>query len=179
MTFPKDAELLGTNSEELEIKGSGAHTLVRFSADGRRKLVADLTNTAAGRLRSRVYLLLENIRGANDASVLNAYINLPEGARTGEHRDLMAGAVALYGLRRASIQSGQHGGSGLTFVLDVTPILGELFATKSLDADVIRVTIVPQRQLQDSAGIVVARVSIVSVPAQRVDQRGPSAFGRR
>jgi hypothetical protein len=37
---------------------------------------------------------------------------------------------------------------------------------------------VPQRQLQDSAGIVVARVSIVSVPAQRVDQRDPSVFGR-
>jgi tyrosinase len=165
MTFPKDAKLLGTNSEELELKGSGAHTLVRFSADGRRKLVADLTSTAAGRSRSRVYLLLENIRGANDASVLNVYINLPEGARTGEHRDLMAGAVALYGLKRASIQSGQDGGSGLTFVLDVTPILGELLTTKSLD-DVIRVSIVPQRQLQGSAGIVVTRISIVSVPAQ-------------
>ena len=72
MTFPKDAELLGTNSGELEIKGSGAHTLVRFSADGRRKLVADLTNTAAGRSRSRVYLLLESIRGAKDASVNEA-----------------------------------------------------------------------------------------------------------
>jgi tyrosinase len=78
----------------------------------------------------------------------------------------MAGAVGLYGLRRASIQSGQHDGSGLTFVLDVTTTLGELLTTKSLDADVIRVSIVPQRQLQDSAGIVVARVSIVSVPAQ-------------
>ena len=178
MTFPKDAELLGSNSEELEIKGSGAHTLVRLSADGRRKLVADLTNTA-GRSRSRVYLLLENIRGANDASVLNVYINLPEGARTGEHPDLMAGAVGLYGLRRASIQSGQHDGSGLTFVLDVTTTLGELLTTKSLDADVILVSIVPQRQLQDSTGIVVARVSIVSVPAQRVDQRDPSAFGCR
>jgi tyrosinase len=169
MTLPKDAELLGTNSEELEIKGSGAYTIVRFSADGRRKLVAGLTKTAGGSLSSRVYLLLENIRGANDASVLNVYINLPEDARPGEHRDLMAGAVGLYGLRRASIQSSQHGGSGLTFVLDVTPILGELLATKSLDADVIRVSIVPQRQLQESAGIVVARVSIVSIPAKRVD----------
>ena len=169
MTLPKDAELLGTNSEELEIKGSVAHTIVKLSVDGRRKLVADLTNTAAGGSRSRVYLLLENIRGASDASVLNVYINLPEDARPGEHRDLMAGAVGLYGLRRASIQSGQHGGSGLTFVLDVTSILGELLATKSLDADVIRVSIMPHRQLEDSAGIVVARVNIVSIPAKRVD----------
>jgi tyrosinase len=169
MTLPKDAELLGANSGELEIKGSGAHTLVRFSADGRRKLVASLTNTAAGTSRSRFYLLLENIRGANDASVLNVSVNLPEDSRPREHRDLMAGAVGLYGLRRASIKSNQHGGSGLTFVLDVTQILSELLATKSPNADVIRVSIVPQRHLQDSAGIVVARVSIVSIPASRVD----------
>jgi tyrosinase len=164
MTLPKDAELLGTNSEKLEIKGSGAHTNVSFTADGRRKLVTSITNTAEASSRVRVYLMLENIRGTNDASVLNIYINLPEDARPGEHRDLMAGAVGLYGLRRASIRTGQTGGSGLTFVLDITPILGELLATKSLDLDTIRVSIVPHRELQDSGSIEVARVSIVSVP---------------
>jgi tyrosinase len=164
MTLPKDAELLGTNSNQLAIKGSGAHTIVSFTADGRRKLAASLTNTAEANSRGRIYLMLENIRGTNDASVLNIYINLPEDARPGEHRDLMAGAVGLYGLRRASIRTGQNGGSGLTFVLDITSILGELLATKSLDLDAIRVSIVPHRQLQDSGGIEVARVSIVSVP---------------
>jgi tyrosinase len=164
MTLPKDAELLGTNSEELEIKASGAHTIVRFSADCRRKLVADLTNALAGSSRSRVYLILENIRGTTDASVLNAFINLPEDARPGEHRDLMAGAVGLYGLRRASVGTGQNRDSGLTFVLDITRLLGELFETKSLDADAIRVSIVPNRQLGDSSDIVVGRVSIVRIP---------------
>ena len=164
MTLPKDAELLGTNSEELEIKGSGAQTIVRFTADGRRKLVAGLANTAAASSRSRVYLMLENIRGTNDASILNVYINPPGDARPGEHRDLMAGTVGLYGLRMASIRRDQNGGSGLTFVLDITPILSELLATKSLDADVIRVSILPHRQLRDSTGIVVTRVSIVSIP---------------
>jgi tyrosinase len=164
MTLPKDAEVLGTNSEELEIKGSGAHTIVRFTANGRRKLVTGLPNTGAASSRSRFYLMLENIRGTNDASVLNVYINLPEDAHPDEHRDLMADAVGLYGLRRASIRSGQNGGSGLTFMLDITPILGEFLATKSLDPDVIRVSIFPERQLPDSSGIVVARVSIVSIP---------------
>jgi tyrosinase len=166
MTLPKNAELLGINSEALEIKRPGAHTIVRLTADGRRKLVAGLSSTAAASSRSRVYLLLENIRGTNDASVLNVYINLPEDARPGEYRDLMAGAVGLYGLRRASIQRGQDGGSGLTFVLDVTTILGKLVASKSLEADVIRVSIVPNRQLGDSADIVVGRVSIVSIPTK-------------
>jgi tyrosinase len=164
MTLPKNAELLGTNSEELEIKGSGAHSIVRFTPEGGRKFLAGFTNLAAANSRSRVYLILENIRGTNDASVLNVYINLPENAHPGEHRDLMAGAVGLYGLRRASTRPSQDGGSGLTFVLDITPILGELLATESLDADAIRVSIVPHRQLGDSAGIVVARLSIFSIP---------------
>lgn len=164
MSLPKDAELLGTSSRELEIKGSGAHTIVRLTADGRRKLLAGLGDTAAASLRRRVYLMLENIRGTNDASVLSAYINLPEDARPGEHRALMAGAVGLYGLRRASIRAGENEGSGLTFVLDITKILGGLLAANSLDADAIRVSIVPHRHLGDSTGIVVARVSIFSIP---------------
>jgi tyrosinase len=164
MILPKDAELLGSNSEELEIKGSGAQTIVQFTPDGRRKLLADVPNSAAASSRSRVYLILENIRGTNDASVLNVFIDLPEDARPEEHRDRMAGAVGLYGLRGASIRSGENEGSGLTFVLDITSILSELFATKSPDVDVIRVNIVPHRQLGGSADIVVGRVSIVGIP---------------
>lgn len=164
MSLPNDAELLGTNSGELEIKGSGAHTVVRLTADGRRKLIAGLRDPAAASLRSRVYLMLENIHGTNDASVLSAYINLPHDARPGEHRDLVAGAVGLYGLRRASIRSGANEGSGLTFMLDITKILDGFLAANSLDADAIRVSIVPHRDLGDSADIVIGRVSIFSIP---------------
>ena len=163
MTLPKNAELLGSNSEELEIKGSGAYTIVRFTDEGRRKLLADLPKTAAENSRSQLYLVLENIRGTKDASVLNIFISLPEDARPREHRDLMAGAVGLYGLRGASLRTAQNSGSGLTFVLDITRLLRDLFETKSLDADVIRVSIVPNRQLGNSVDIVVGRVSIVHI----------------
>jgi len=160
MTLPKEAELLGVNSDELEIKGSGAHTVVRLNTDVRHDLVASRTNTSGGTSRDRVYLILESIRGTYDATILNVYINVPEDASQGDHRNLLAGSVGLYGLRRASIQHGEDDGLGLTFVLDITPILMEQPAAKSPYANEIRVSIVPQRQLPDPADVVVGRVSI-------------------
>ena len=160
MTLPKEAELLGVNSDELEIKGSGAHTVIRLNADVRHDLVASRAKTSGGTSRDRVYLLLENIRGTYDAAILNVYINLPEEASQGDHRNLLAGSVGLYGLRRASIQHGEDGGLGLTFLLDITRILIEQSEAKSRYANEIRVSIVPQRQLPDPADVVVGRVSI-------------------
>ena len=160
MRLPKEAELLGDNSDELEIKGSGAHTVVRLNTDVRQDLVTSRANTSGSTPHDRVYLLLENIRGTYDATILNVYINLPEEASQGDHRNLLAGSVGLYGLRRASIQHGEEGGLGLTFVLDITPILIEQPAAKSPYSNEIRVSIVPQRQLPEPADVVVGRVSI-------------------
>ena len=92
--------------------------------------------------------------------MLNTYINLPEDARPADHRDLMAESVGLYGLRRASTLQGENKSPGLTFLLDITQILTELLASKSLNSEKIRVTIVPDRPLPDSITIVVGRVSI-------------------
>ena len=160
MRLPKEAELLGDNSDELEIKGSGAHTVVRLNTDVRQDLVTSRANTSGSTPHDRVYLLLENIRGTYDATILNVYINVPEDASQADHRNLLAGSVGLYGLRRASIQHGEDGGLGLTFVLDITPILIEQPAGKSPYANEIRVSIVPNRQLPDPAEVVVGRVSI-------------------
>ena len=159
MTLPKEAELLGTNSGELELKGSGASTVVKLSTDGQRR-VAALVGGPSAESSGGVYLGLESVRGTFDAAVLNTYINLPEDARPADHRDLMAESVGLYGLRRASTLQGENKSPGLTFLLDITQILTELLASKSLNSEEIRVSIVPDRPLPDSITIVVGRVSI-------------------
>ncbi|PYI91201.1 MAG: hypothetical protein DME97_14730 [Verrucomicrobia bacterium] len=159
MTLPKEAELLGTNSGELELKGSGASTVVKLSTDGQRR-VAALVGGPSAESSGGVYLGLEKVRGTFDAAVLNTYINLPEDARPADHRDLMTESVGLYGLRRASTLQGENKSPGLTFLLDITQILTELLTSKSLNSEEIRVTIVPDRPLPDSITIVVGRVSI-------------------
>src|SRR5947207_11218202 len=159
MTLPREAELLGTNSGELELKGSGASTVVKLSTDGQRRVAALVGGPSASESSGGVYLGLEKVRGTFDAAVLNTYINLPEDARPADHRNLMAESVGLYGLRRASTP-GENKSPGLTFLLDITQILTELLASKSLNSEKIRVTIVPDRPLPDSITIVVGRVSI-------------------
>lgn len=161
MTAPAGTELLGANAREVEIAGAGARTTVPLDADGQRKLAACLAAASEGKPRGRVYLSLENIRGAHDASVLNVYINLPVGARPGEHRHLLAGSVGLYGLRRASIPQGEEGGMGLSYMLDITSVLLELANARLLGADEFTVSMLPQRQLAESDHLLVKRVAMV------------------
>ncbi len=164
MTLPKEAELLGSNPGELEIKDSGASTAVRLSAEGQRRLSELIGGSSAAESSGGVYLGLENIRGTFDAAVLNTYIDLPEDARAADHRNLLAESVALYGLRRATILGGENAGQGLTFILEISRILIELLASKSLNAEEIRVSVMPDRPLPDSITIVIGRVSIFTIP---------------
>ncbi|HEV2806277.1 MAG TPA: hypothetical protein VGW57_15245 [Chthoniobacterales bacterium] len=157
MTLPKEAELLGANSGELEIKGSGAHTTVKLSSNAQRKLSGILSGTNAA---SPIYLGLENVRGTFDAAILSAFINLPENARPSDHRDLLAESVGLYGLRIASVGQEGNAGEGLTFIVEITQILIALFASRSFDPAEIRVSILTDRPLPDSVTITIGRVSI-------------------
>jgi tyrosinase len=159
MTLPKEAEVLGANSGALEIKGSGAHTIVKLTAAGQRKLAA-LISASAETAANSVYLGLENIRGDFDAAVLTAYINLPEDESARDHHNLRAEGVGLYGLRRASIRQGNNDGPGMTFLLDISQILVSQFEAKLLDVEEIPVRIVPDHPLPDSIKLVVGRVSI-------------------
>ena len=149
--MPKEAQVLGANSGELEIKGSGAQTLVKLSSEAQRKLT--------GRPNS-VYLGLENVRGDFDAAVLTAFVNLPEDASPRDHQNLRTESVGLYGLRRASIRHDNNDAPGLTFLLDITQILAEQSATKLLNAEQIPVRIVPDHPLPESINIVVGQVTI-------------------
>jgi tyrosinase len=88
------------------------------------------------------------------------FINLPEGSNPADHPELLAGTVGLFGLRRATMASGQHVGGGLNFLLDIIPIVDRLHLGGALHADTLRVTVVPNRPVPDNADIVVGRVSI-------------------
>ena len=164
MALPKDAKLLGASVDALEMKASRADTIVKLNPDGQRKLASLVSGASAKTPATSVYLGLENIRGDSDATVLAAYINLPEDARPGDHRNLLAGSVGLYGLGRASAPGNENGGQGLTFFLDITRILME---TKPPDTEEIRITIVSARPLPDSVTIVIGRITIFTTPPTR------------
>jgi tyrosinase len=153
-------ELVGASQQPVPIKGSGATASVKLDADVRRKVSASLSMASESAPPDRVFLNLENVRGTHDATVLSVYLNLPEGARPGDHPELLAGSVGLFGLRGASLKDGQHGGQGLTFVLEITKIVDALHLNNTLDADSLRVRIVPRQAVPDQAEITIGRVSI-------------------
>lgn len=165
MALPTDAQLLGASPEPLEMRGSRAQTVVRLNPAGQRTLATLRSGASAGKPTSSVYLGLEDIRGDFDAAVLAAYLNLPEGARPGDHPNLDAGSVGLYGLSRASVPDNENGGQGLTFFLDISRIVMDLLAANLSDTEEIRVTLVSTRPLPDSVLLTIGRISLFALPA--------------
>jgi tyrosinase len=149
MDTGKDSELVGAHDGALQIKSSGARATVKLDPGVRRKLSANLAAASIKALPDRTYLELENVRGTRDAHKLSVYVS-----------GHLAGTVALFGLRRASTKDGQHGGSGLSFELDVTNIIDTLHLENSLDVDSLDVKILPNHSIPEDEPITVGRVSL-------------------
>lgn len=160
VTTSRNRELLGASPQPLSVKGSEANTSVKLDPGVRRKVSASLARAAETAQPDRVYLHLENVRGAKDAHVLHVYVNLPEGAKPSDHPENLAGSVGLFGLRKASLKEGKHAGQGLNFVLDITKIVDGLHLQNALDTDALRVKIVPHQSVPEQSQITVGRVSV-------------------
>ncbi len=144
-----DVELVGAHQGALRITSSGARATVRLDSDVREKVSASLATASDASLPDRVYLRLENVRGSIDATKLYVSVNQQP-----------VGRVALFGLQRASSQDGAHGGEGLTFVLDITNVVDNLFLGNALDANSLDVRIEPNHEVPDDEELSVGRVSV-------------------
>lgn len=171
---PKQPELLGASAGPLRIQGISNETLVKLDTGEQRKTVRSFsnfigeqataargaTNAAPAPLPDKAFLKLESVRGTSDATVLSVYVSAPATGTAPEGEQLLAGHAALFGMRRASVQEGQHGGEGLTIILDITPVIDQLHLANTLDVSSLQVNIVPNRPLSDKATIQVGRISI-------------------
>lgn len=157
---PKMTELLGASDRPLRIAGRVSRASVKLDASVRRKTVRSLAMAAKTAAPDNVYLKVENVRGTFDAAVLSVYVNLPEKANLRESGQFLAGNIALFGLRRASMKDGQHAGEGLTFILDMTPVIDELHLKNELDVESLGVSVIPSGPLPEKVDITVGRISI-------------------
>lgn len=142
-----DTELMGSHDNELRIDSSGAQAIVKLAPNIRKNFSSSLLG-AAEAIPNRAYLELENVRGTRDAHKLNVYVN-----------EQLAGNVSLFGLRRASLPDGEHGGSGLNFLIDITDVIDTLHLSDALN-DSLNVQITPQNSVADQENMRVGRVSI-------------------
>lgn len=144
-----NAELVGANDEAVQIKSSGARATVKLDSKVRGKVSSSLAAASEASPPDRVYLQLENVRGNIDAYKLSVSVNQ-------QH----VGTVALFGLRKASQKDGDHGGEGLTFVIDITDLIDNLFLDNALDVNSLDVRILPNNPVPDNAKITIGRVSV-------------------
>jgi tyrosinase len=160
----RSAELVGANDGELRLDGRVAEAAIRLD----RKMVAKLagslhltmTRSVGPKEPDRVYLNLENVRGANDAAVFEIYVDVPSGAIPAEHPDCLAGVVSLFGVGCANRIDGGREGNGIGKTLDITHIFDALHLRGASDRDNLSVRIVPTSDVRPEDGISVGRISI-------------------
>lgn len=151
-TRKQKVELVGANKKSLRLSGSGeVHASVQLDKPARRKVSRSLAAAAAAETPTpdRVFLNLENVRGLNDATTFQVFVN-----------DRLADTVALFGARKATAGDGEHAGKGLDIVINITKIVDELHLKDAFDVDQLDVRIVPLRPVPDEAKVSIGRIKI-------------------
>ena len=97
-----------------------------------------------GELKPRgASLRVENVTGDKVAPNFDVYLNVPPGDSVLDHPELTPGGLGLFGLTGASHPDSQHGGSGMSFELNVTEVVGLLIATKNWNPKDLRISFAP------------------------------------
>lgn len=156
----RTVELVGASQQSVKVRGSAVQVSVRLDSAVRQKVSHSLATASAATPPDRVFLILENIKGTQNAPVLAVYLNVPAGANPADHPELLAGSVGLFGLRGASAPGLSHGGQGLSFTLEITKIVDALHLSDSLTQDSLQVTIVSHRPIPEQVPITIGRISI-------------------
>ncbi|HTM30555.1 MAG TPA: tyrosinase family protein [Vicinamibacterales bacterium] len=159
MASGKNVELVGANQQAVRIVGSEARTAVPLDKEVRSKVAASLTAAPDTADPDRVFLNLENVRGLADATAFQVYVGV-RNAGAGGPRELLAGSVALFGVRKATSPDGPQAGEGLTYVLEITDLVDDLHLQDGFDADALDVRIVPIRPVPEEAEISIGRISV-------------------
>ena len=108
----------------------------------------------------QVTLQVENVTGDKVAPGFTVYLNVPPGDSPVDHPELSAGGLGLFGLTAASHPDSQHGGSGMSFKLNITEVVDHLIATKNWDPNNLRISFLPDYWDAPVPKVRVGRVSL-------------------
>jgi tyrosinase len=141
--------------------GAEARASLTLDAAVQRKVTNSLRAVAAAQPSApdRVFLNLENVRGVNDATAFNVYVNVPDGDDPAKHPENLAGTVGLFGVRKATMANREHAGNGLTFVLEISHVIERLHLSGALDAGQLHVRLVPVRPVPEASQISIGHIS--------------------
>jgi tyrosinase len=123
---PQAPELVAASTEAISLDKAVATTRVAFNKPSAHAARMRVSAKAATR-PTRAYLNLENVTGLEARGTYQVFINIEGGnlQGSGEH-GLFAGLLTTFGVAAASRRDGQHAGSGITTVLEITHLVEQL-----------------------------------------------------
>lgn len=161
--MPQPTELVGAYTQPLKLGPAPVSASVPLDKAPHAKMLLNLADSFSAttpKPPDRVFVNVENIRGANDAASFFVYVNLPDGADPKKNLDHRARAFTLFGVAEATKTDGPHAGNGLTEVVEITEVVDRLQAGGKLDPDRIKVTLVPATDVQLQDNITVGAISV-------------------
>lgn len=161
VTAMAEPEVIGANDAMLSIGTQPVDTAVSIAPAAGTAVVAAMGPAApAEAAPTRLFLMLENVRGVSAAGGIKVYINLPAGTPPGAP-DYVAGSAALFGLGAATKVDGGHGGNGLTLTFDISALAQRLIAAGDFDPKHLRIKVVAAHDGGDDSPITIDRVSVL------------------
>lgn len=158
---PQSPQLVASSPGAVPLRETATQARVDFNHSARAAAVARAPSRPV-----RGFLNLENVTGSGVPRNYDVYVDVPGPAPAGaERKPLLAGHLSTFGVQKASLGSGQHGGGGITTVLDISPLLEQLHRERNWDAAHLDVTFVPSGPRDESAGaatgsLQVGRISV-------------------
>lgn len=134
-------EMVGATTGPVALTGAPTTTRVTLNAPrGPANLLA-----AEGK-SPRVFLNIEHITSTGRTTSYAVYLNPPSETNPHEDKSRLAGILPMFGVAEASDPDSEHGGSGLTYSLEVTDIVKALQAKGQWDPAHLNVTFAPRAQ---------------------------------
>jgi tyrosinase len=155
-------DLVGASDPSVALPGVKTTTRVTFQEAARQAVLARI----AGKRPVKAYLNLEHVTGSGLHGTYQVFIDVPHiGAAPAEQPPLLAGIMSTFGVRKASLKDGPHGGSGITTVLEITPLIAQLHHERAWDGHHLDVTLVPEvppgrTEVMPPSDLKIGRVSV-------------------
>lgn len=143
------SELVGASSGKHELVGTQLDVNVKLDTTPWKSVSRSLRSASISSLPDQVFLEIENVKGTKDGNILNVSVN-----------NISAGKVSLFGLLEASERDSHHGGSGLTFIVNITDIIDDLHLSNDLDVSSLQVDITASHAINEDHKINIGRISI-------------------
>lgn len=167
-------EIVGTSEQAIDLTGERASARVRLDMKTMEKVNRSFrlfsTPPTAIPEPDRIFLNVENIRSNQDGAVVEVYLNPHRSDNFADYSDYYVGAIAFFGVGKASSAEESHGSSGVTQVFEITELIDRLYLNQELELENIEnvsVELVNRREIPAEDNATVGTISIYRQKAER------------